>query len=67
MLSVGCAPDASPDDVARSRRVIQDGPKEILGKDFDERLIATSALDDYHNIPAVRSAHLLQCSFHQTS
>ncbi|GIZ44771.1 hypothetical protein CKM354_000796000 [Cercospora kikuchii] len=53
MLSMGAAPNASIEDIARAVQLIKDGPVEILGTEYDESFIATSALDDYHNIEKV--------------
>lgn len=53
MLSMGAAPNASIEDIAHAVQLIKDGPVEILGTEYDESFIATSALDDYHNIEKV--------------
>lgn len=58
MLSMGAAPNASAEEIAKARQTIQEGPTEILGGQYDETLIAASALDDYHNLEKVRLVYL---------
>ena len=54
MLSMGAPPNASEPEIAKARQLIQEGPVELLGQDFDESLTAASALSDFHDIEKVR-------------
>lgn len=54
-ISVPPGPEASLAQVAEAQRLIERGPSELLGEDWDPRLIATTALDEnFHDIKRVR-------------
>lgn len=56
MLSMSAAPDATPEHIQLSRKLVQEGPTELLGEEFDNTLTATSGLEDFHNFEGVSRA-----------
>jgi len=53
MLSMSAAPDATPEQIQLSRKLVKEGPTELMGDQFDNTLTATSGLEDYHNFKGV--------------
>ncbi|RMZ74757.1 hypothetical protein DV737_g5769, partial [Chaetothyriales sp. CBS 132003] len=50
MLSVATRPDAPVHEVEKTRSVITRAPRELLGDKYDDSLVATSALDEFHDV-----------------
>jgi hypothetical protein len=53
---MSAAPDATPEHLQLSRKLVQEGPTELLGEEFDDTLTATSGLEEYHNFRGVSRA-----------
>jgi hypothetical protein len=54
MLSMAVPSDASCAEAERAKKLIQAAPHELLGGAYDDSLVATSALDEYHDVRRVR-------------
>jgi hypothetical protein len=50
-------PSAPPGAVEKARDLIQQAPRDLLGEKYDESKVATSGLDEFHD---VRPVSLLQ-------
>jgi hypothetical protein len=57
MLSMMVDPSAPPGAVEKARDLIQQAPRDLLGEKYDESKVATSGLDEFHD---VRPVSLLQ-------
>ncbi|EXJ89643.1 hypothetical protein A1O3_02710 [Capronia epimyces CBS 606.96] len=53
MLSMATKPDAPTHEVDETRRMIMEAPHELLGDEYDHSLVATSALDEFHDVRSV--------------
>lgn len=53
MLSIATEPLVSPQVVEKSRSLIQQAPRDLLGDMYDDSLVATSGLDEFHDVRPV--------------